>query len=230
MRTELQMPRGSERGVKMFGKTIEFIKNHFDFRFYGVSWITLLVCLSIVPMLMFMPQKFGYENELLENIQMAVLFFIMYLCLTSKVNKHFFNFIALALTIIIIREVNCGRTLFFPIPGEYHKYYSWKALPWPWLGKLAHGLYGLWITIVGIIFFKKEIYKDLWKTVKNIKLPVWQVLFGCLGIFMGAIAEEATNNNFIFEEGFELLFYVALAGIIWLYTRNKNFILEEEEQ
>jgi len=214
----------------MFGKIFEFIKNHFDFRFYGVSWITLLVLLSVILMLVLnMPQKFGYENELLENIQMAVLFFIMYLCLTSKVNKNFFNFIALALTIIIIREVNCGRTLFFPIPGEYHKYYSWKALPWPWLGKVAHGLYGLWITIVGLIFFKKAVYKDLWKIVKNVKFPIWQLLFGGLGIFMGAIAEEATNNNFIFEEGFELLFYVALAGVIWLYSRNKNFILEEEE-
>lgn len=42
-------------------------------------------------------------------------------------------------------------------------------------------------------------------------------------MFMGAIAEKATNNNFVFEEGFELLFYVSLLGIIWLYSKNENF-------
>lgn len=31
----------------------------------------------------------------------------------------------------------------------------------------------------------------------------------------------------IFEEGFELLFYVSLLGIVWLYSRNKNFIADE---
>ena len=137
----------------MIKKIADFIGNHFDFKFYGATWIALAVCLSIIPMLMYMPQKWGYENGLLENIQMAVLFFIMYLCLTSKVNKKFFNFVALALTIIIIREVNCGRTLFFPRPDTYHQYYSWRELPWPWLGKVVHTIYGIWIGIVGLIFF-----------------------------------------------------------------------------
>lgn len=207
---------------------IEFVKSHFDFRFYGVTWIALCVGLSIVPMLMFLPQKYGFENGFLENIQMVVLFVIMYLCLTSKVNVRFFRFAALALTIIIIREVNCGRTLFFPIPGTYHQYYSWRALPWPWLGKIVHTVYGLWIATVSFIFLKKKIYIDFWKIVKTVKFPFWNLLFGGFAMFMGAIAEKATNNNFIFEEGFELLFYVSLMGIVWLYSRNKNFAISVE--
>lgn len=212
----------------MFGKVVEFIKNHFDFKFYGVTWIALLVCLSIIPMLMFMSQKYGYENGLLENIQMAVLFIAVYLCATAKTNKSLFRFAILVLSILIIREVNCGRTLFFPIPGEYHKYYSWRDLPWPWLGKTVHAVYGLWIAIVCLIFLVKKLYLDAWNIIKNIKLPTWNLCFAGLAMFMGAIAEKATNNNFIFEEGFELLFYVSLTGIIWLYSRNKNFIVEEE--
>ena len=202
-----------------------FIKNHIDFRFYPVTWVILFVALSIIPMLMFMPQKFGFENGLLENIQMTVLFIMMYLCLSAKVNVNFFRFIALALTLLIIREVNCGRTLFFPIPGEYHKYYSWKQLPWPWLGKVVHGLYGAWIAVVGLIFFKKKVYIDLWNTLKNIKIPFWSIAFAAFAMVMGAIAEEFTNNNFIFEEGFELLFYVSILSLVWLYSRNKNFTM-----
>ena len=145
------------KGIKIMHNFLEFIKKHIDFKFYPVVWIALLVGLSIIPMLMFMPQKYGFENGLLENIQMSVLFIMMYLCLSAKANKNFFKFAALALTLLIIREVNCGRTLFFPIPGEYHKYYSWRDLPWPWLGKVVHGLYGTWMAIVGLIFFKKKV-------------------------------------------------------------------------
>ena len=207
----------------------EFIKKHIDFKFYGVSLIALVVALSIIPMLMYMPQKFGYENGLLEDIQMVVLFIILYLCLSSKINKNFFNFCALALSLIIIREVNCGRTLFFPIPessplySDTHQYYSWRELPYPWLGKVIHGLYGAWITIVALIFLKKKVYLDIWNYIKNVRFPFWNIVFAIFAMFMGAIAEKLTNNNFIFEEGFELLFYVSLLGIVWLYSRNENF-------
>lgn len=211
----------------MFKKIGEFITEHLDFRFYEVSWIALAVCLSIIPMLMYMPQHWGYENGLLEDIQMAVLFIIVYLCLTSKINKPFFRFLVLVLSILIIREVNCGRTIFFPIPGTYHQYYSWRMLPWPWLGKVVHLIYASWIAIVTAIFFKKGFHKTAWEMIKNIRLPFWNLLFAGFAMFMGAIAEKATNNNFIFEEGFELLFYVSIGGIIWLYSRNKNFMLEE---
>ena len=204
-----------------------FIANHFDFRFYGVTWIALAVGLAIIPSLLYMPQTWGYENGVLENIQMAVLFVMVYICATAKSHKQFFHFIILVLSILIIREVNCGRTLFFPIEGEYHKYYSWKALPWPWLGKVVHTVYGLWIAIVSLIFLKKKFYLDCWEFIKNTKLPFWNILFASFAMFMGAIAEKATNNNFIFEEGFELLFYVSVAGILWFYSRNKNFSLEK---
>ena len=206
---------------------IEFIKNHFDFHLYGVTWLASAFGLAIIPCLLYMPQKYGFENGLLENIQMVVLFITFGLCLTAKFNQRFFKFAALALTIIIIREVNCGRTLFFPIPGEYHKYYSWKDLPWPWLGKTVLTLYGLWIAFVALVFLKKKFYVDLWQMIKKIKIPVWNLLFMGFASFMGAIAEKATNNNFIFEEGFELFFYVSLLGIVYLYSRNENFKLED---
>ena len=207
-----------------------FIKNHIDFKFYGVTLIALFVGLSIIPMLMYMPEKFGYENDLLENIQMTVLFIMVYLCLTAKYNKKLFKFVSLVLSILIIREVNCGRTLFFPVPDTYHQYYSWRELPWPWLGKLVHTVYGLFIAIVAFIFFKQKIYVDFWQTVKNIRIPFWNLLFAGFAMFMGAIAEKLTNNNFIFEEGFELFFYVSLLGIIWLYSRNEKFCNIEEQQ
>ncbi|MCQ2744267.1 MAG: hypothetical protein MJ230_05680, partial [bacterium] len=92
---------------------------------------------------------------------------------------------------------------------------------------VVHLTYGMWIATVSIIFLKKKFYIDVWNMLKNIKLPFWNLAFMCFAMFMGAIAEKATNNNFIFEEGFELLFYVSLCGILWLYSRNKKFMLKE---
>lgn len=211
----------------MLKRIKEWISLHLDFKIYSVTWIAILVALSIIPCLMFVPQKYGYENGLFETIQMIVLFGTLIMCLTSKVNKRFFRFAALALTIIMIREVNCGRTLFFHIPGTENAYYSWKQIKY---GYLVHPIYGAYIGIIGLIFLYKKLYIDLWKMIKNIKLPVWNLLFMGFASFCGAIAEKATNNNYIFEETFELLFYTALAGIVYLYSRHKNFALEQNNE
>jgi hypothetical protein len=178
---------------------------------------------------MFLPERFGYENGLLENMQMFVLFLGLYFSFSAKLDKKFFIFVGLVLIILTLREVNCGRTLFFPIPGEYHKYYSWRDLPWPWLGKIVHFLYGLWIAIVSLVFLKKKFYLDMWELIRKVRFPFWNILFACFAMFMGAIAEKATNNNFVFEEGFELLFYVSLMGILWLYSRNENFQIKDND-
>lgn len=210
----------------MFEKIKNFLSAHLDFKFYGVTWIALAVGLAIIPCLIYMPQKYGYENGLLESIQMVVLFGIMAMCLTAQVNKRFFRFAALALTIIMIREVNCGRTLFFHIPGTENSYYPWREIKY---GYLVHPIYGTYIGIIALIFLCKKLYLDMWNMIKNIKLPVWNLVFMGLASFCGAIAEKATNNNFIFEEGFELFFYTALAGVVYLYSRHQNFAIEQNE-
>ena len=210
----------------MLEKIKGFIAAHLDFKIYSVTWIAFAVALSIAPCLMFVPQKYGYENGLFESIQMVVLFGILAMCLTAQVNKRFFRFAAWALTIIMIREVNCGRTLFFHIPGTENSFYPWREIKY---GYLVHPIYGLYIGIIGLFFLCKKLYIDMWRMIKNIKLPVWNLLLMGIASFCGAIAEDATNNNFIFEETFELLFYTALAGVVYLYSRHQNFAIEQNE-
>lgn len=48
-----------------------------------------------------------------------------------------------------------------------------------------------------------------------------------IGIRLGLYAEN-TLHNMVFEEISELLFYVSLVGIIYLYAFNKEFRLKEE--
>ena len=135
-----------------------FLRNHSDFNCYPVTVGAFLNALLVVPCVMFLPQRYGYENGLLENLQMVVLFLGVFLAIKSKVNKKFFYFAAMVLVILILREVNCGRTLFFPVPGVENAFYSWKEIKYGWL---AHPLYGLYMAYVGFYFIKNKLFVDL---------------------------------------------------------------------
>lgn len=201
-----------------------FINKHFDFRFYPMTILAILVALMVIPCIKFLPEQYGYENGLLENIQMITLFVAFILAVTSKFRKKFFYFVALVIILIALREVNYGRTLFFPILGEVNAYYSWKDIKYGWL---VNPLIGLYITGSVLYFIWNKVFIDLWQIIKNIKFPVWNVILMLAGMGLGMYAEKVTEN-FVFEEIAELLFYVSLTGIIWLYSRNKNFVSDRE--
>ena len=200
---------------------LDFIKKHFNFKIHSISWFGIITFLAIAPCVIFLPERCGYENGVLENLQMAVLFVGLYLSFTAKTNKKFFIFAGLVLTILMLREVNCGRTLFFPYPGVENAYYSWKDIKY---GYLAHPLFGLYIGSVAVYFLWNKLFVDLWKIVKNIKIPFWDLLLMFTGMILGLYAEHCTYD-FVLEEMTELLFYVSLVGIIYLYSRNKDFMI-----
>ena len=200
-------------------KILEFTKKHFNFTLQKTTLFTILSAIAIIPSVIFLPEKFGYENGLIENLQLLFLFAGIFFALRAKTDKKFFYFVALVLGILIIREVNCGRTIFFPIPGEINAFYSWKEIKYGWL---AHPLYALYITFVGMYFLKNKLYVNLWQKFKNIKFPIWNFVLMLLGMFLGIYAEECVHN-FVLEESTELLFYIALINFVYLYSQDKNF-------
>jgi hypothetical protein len=125
----------------------------------------------------------------------------------------------------MLREINCGRTLFFPIPGEVNHFYSWKDIKYGWL---AHPLYGLYIGCVGVYFIWNKLYINLWNLIKNIKFPIWNIILMLAGATIGMYAEKALENMLL-EEMTEMLFYASLMGIVWLYGFNTKFKIEEND-
>lgn len=196
---------------------MEFIKKHFDFKLHNVTLISILIALAIIPCVLFMPERFGYENGLLENIQLIVLFLGLYLSFSAKNDKKFFIFAGLILTILLLREVNCGRTIFFAIPGEENAFYTWKEIKY---GYLAHPIFGIYIATVGIYFLKNKLFINLWNYITKTQLPIWNILLMLLGMGLGLLAEHSMHNM-VLEEITELLFYVSLVGIIWIYSKTK---------
>ena len=201
----------------------KFISEHFYFGWHWTSVLALIIALLVYPAIQYLPKTWGYENGILENAQMIILLIGFILALKSKYHKQFFNFAALIITIIALREINCGRTIFFPIPGTVNQFYKWKDIPY---GYLAHPLYGLYIAWVAIYFLKNKCYIPLKNMLTKIPLPVWNIAMMFLGIGLGEYAENCTHC-FVFEEMGELLFYVSLVGIIYLYTIKDKFVLKE---
>ena len=199
---------------------MNFFKTHIDFKFNIPTLISFLVALMIIPAFLFLPEHCGYENGLIENIQLMTLFLGAFFAIRPKTDKKFFTFVALVLSILFLREINCGRTIFFPIPGAENAFYSWKEIKYGWL---AHPLFGAYIAFVGIYFLKNKLFINLWEKLRDIKFPIWNFFFLILGMALGTYAEECVHN-FVLEEITELLFYVALVGFIYLYSRDKRFI------
>ena len=203
----------------MIGKFRNWVSGHLDFKFYPTTYINLIVALSVVPCVMFLPEKFGYENGLLENMQMVVLFTGCFFAMRSKIDKKFFYFVTMVLAIIMLREVNCGRTLFFAVPGEVNSFYSWKEIKYGWL---AHPIYGAYMAYVGLYFLYNKLFLNLWDKIRNVRFPIFDVIFMIAGMVLGLYAEKV-SHNFVFEEITELLFYTGLVGMIYLYSNNKSF-------
>lgn len=207
----------------MLEKFKNFIAAHFCLKIYPCTWIAVLAALAIVPCVMFAPESFGYENGLLENMQMLTLLIAFILAIKAKVNKKFFYFAAMVVLLLAAREVNYGRTIFFPIPGTVNEYYTWKEIKYGWT---AHWFVGAYMAYIGIYFLWNKVFITFWDIIRKIKFPVWNVLLLLTGMSLAMYAEKAAHN-FIFEEITELLFYVALTGIIYLYGYKKEFQLEQ---
>jgi len=202
----------------MWDKFVMFINNHIDFKCYPVTVVALVVAILIAPCTLFLPESFGIENGVLENLQLIVLFIGSVLAIKADNNKKFFYFVLMILGMLFLREINCGRTIFFPVPGVENSFYSWKDIKYGWL---AHPLFGLYIASTVIYFLFNKLYITLWNFIKNIKLPIWNILLMILGMGIGLYAEKALSNM-VLEEMCELLFYTSLTSIIYLYAYNNK--------
>ena len=197
-----------------------FILKHFDFKVYGVVILAIIILLLTIPCSLYLPQNYGYENGLIENIQMAVLLITFIMCLKVINNRKFFVFIALIITILALREINCGRTIFFPVPNKENAFYKWNEIKY---GYLAHPIFGLYMLSVAFYFIRNKLFIPLWNYISKYTIPIYNVLFIIIGIMLSLYADKQ-NHNLVLEEMAELFMYISLAGIIYIYGFKKQEI------
>lgn len=206
---------------------MEMIKTffkRFDFSLSPITIAPLLIVLLTYPCMKFLPIQYTYENSLIENFQLFVLFLTFIFSIKAKADKKFFISVALICLILFLREINCGRTIFFPIEGVENAFYSWKEIKY---GYLAHPLYGLFIGSSALYFLFTKSFMVLFKYIKYAKLSFYNWLFLFCGIIFGTVGEEI--GNFALEEMMETLFYVSFMALIYLQGHNKKYIEATEK-
>lgn len=193
-----------------------FLLHHLHFRFSS-TLLPALLPLALLPFYNSLPEAWGYENHLLEGLQMVVLLFSIGLCLTAPKDKGFYRCVALVFTILILREINCGRTLFFAVPGTVNQFYQWKNIPYGWL---AHPLFALYIISCILCFLKQKRYLTLRHLLCRVKIPFWPLLLILIGILCTILGERLMEEARL-EETAELLLYLSTASGLYLYSRQK---------
>lgn len=194
-----------------------------DFKFWPIIAAPLLIILLTPPACRFLPIQYAYENSLIENFQLIVILITFIICLKAKTDKKFFYSLAFVMVILFLREINCGRTVFFPVPGVENAFYSWKEIPY---GYLAHPIYGAFMVLSGLYFICTKSYMVLLKYFLHAKINVYVWVCVFLGIIFGLYGEEISNP--MLEEMTETLFYVSLMVIIYLQGFNKEYIKTTE--
>jgi len=208
--------------IKIFFKEL---KERIDFKFYPIILAPVIILLLTPIFIKWLPLHFANENSLIENFQLVVILFAFISCVKAKCDKPFFYSMALVMIILFLREINCGRTVFFLVPGGGPTaFYGWKEIPY---GYLAHPLYGLFMVCSGLYFILSKSYKTLWNYFLHAKLTVYGWVFAVLGIIFGIMGEEISAP--MLEEMAETLFYTSLTAIIYMQSQNKKYIETTEK-
>lgn len=195
--------------------------SRFDFKFYKISFLPLLFLILIYPAVKYLPPQYAYENSLLENIQLVFLAITFVLCLRAKEDKNFFRSMALLIVILALREISCGRTIFFAVEGVDNAFYQWKDIKY---GYLAEPIFIAFISCCAIYFFVSKAYKVFWQYILKAKISTYNWIFLILGIIIGTVAEKIGIDTF--EEMAEMVFYTSIMALVFLHGYNKTYIDE----
>lgn len=198
------------------------IKERLDFSIRPATWFTFAVAVICIPLSLCAPETWAYENGLLENLQMMFLMLGIIFCVTARTDKPLYLFFATIIFFFMLREVNCGRMIFWSRSGEIFysgmptDYLKWKEIPHGSL--IRTGIYIAITSLCILAWCRKGNFTALKKTLLNTKAPFWELLLLICG-FLCTFITERLHLCFITEEIGELLLYTALTAAVFRYSR-----------
>lgn len=197
-------------------------KQRLDFTIQPTTCLTFLVALACVFLLAYAPDTWAYENGLLENLQMILLMLGMLFCITARADKSLYLFFACILFFMMLREVNCGRMLFWSRNGEFFysglpaDYLKWKEIPHG--TTIRSSIYAAISLLCVAALCRRGNFAALKKTLLHTQAPFWELILMLIAV-LSSITAERLHICFVTEEVSELLLYTALASAIFRYSR-----------
>ena len=207
------------------------IFSRLNWKVYGPTLFTLITLLSIIPCWIFLPERFAWENHLIENAQLLILAGCFWIAVKSKSNKKLFNWVAMIAVILFLREINCGR-IFFPRPrpeGMAPTFYHWYEIIPNYWWRVPNAIYACFLLYAIYYFFKSRLYKTLWDYAKFAKIDCINIICLFIGLIVGSISESRFMEDEMLEELTETLFYVSFTVLVYLYSRYSLFSITKRE-
>ncbi len=198
---------------------MNFTKKYLDFCFNKENLIALFALVLSAFLILFFDLREIYENSLLENVQLIILFASFIYCFRAKKYKIFFHIVAMVVFLMFLREISYGR-VFLPKPpgGGVDAMYPWSHYKYGFLVDYIVGLYIAVGTLYGII---KKVWIDIFEIVKNIKFPFWSLFSGLICVIIQIVSEGKFHNSCI-EETAELVLYCLIFAVIAIYVKKIN--------
>ena len=165
-----------------------------------------------------LPEWWCYENGPVEYGQMVVLACCLLRCCRVTHHRELFAWGAFLLLLFMLREVNCGRTLFLQVPDAPHTFRRWSEVPF---GCVVQGSYAAMVVGVVCWFFLRRLYRSLWQLWRMVPVPAGLVLPG-LAAMGAAQCWECVSGGFRYEEPAELVAYAALLATICHYAGGRK--------
>ena len=188
----------------------------FDFNFYKENYIAIVALLVSVVFIKIFNLHEILENSFLENMQLIVLVAGFITSLKAKNHKIFFNFLAMVIFLMFMREISYGRVLFAHVPnGAPDAFYPWSHYKYGWL---AHVIVGIYVTFGVLYALLNKIWVDIVNIISTIKFPVWTFLASFICVVAQLLSEKNWHNSCI-EETAEFVLYSLILALILIYKK-----------
>lgn len=197
----------------------------------SIFWLrcfTIFILLLSYPLALYAPVQIGWENHLIENLQLAVLFSgFLVACYFAKPikNKSIFWLAVIAMPlwfIIFMREISWGATLLHPLYTHEITGPVWSSSTQLFYKPVVYPLLLIILMVVVILFFMTKQYKTITKLCFLKSFPLFEFCFLLVGALISTAAEGHMGLSLplfsslnegqiqIIEESAELCGYMAL--------------------
>lgn len=192
-------------------KVLKFV----DFKYFWNVLIALAIFAVCMLLIHFFNVEDIYENTLLENTQLIVLAGAFIMCLKAKNNKVLFNFGAMVIFLMFMREISYGRCLFAQMPDNPHMFYHWSHYKYGWL---AHVIIGIYIACSCLYAIVNKIWLDVKNVFQNVRFPFWDLVVMALFVVFQMLGEKVLDSTCL-EETAEFSLYCAIFALVYYYRK-----------
>lgn len=204
---------------------------HFNKNMFKTGYVLLTFAIILIPLSFVLPIECSYENHLLENLEIIVLFTGIILSIykiihTNKFNKFYIS-CSIFYFVMILRELSWGR-VFYPIGFRSNGEEIYISIRDIWYGPIVYPLITLLIILAIILLIKCYIHCHHKNIIWHIPIN-YLIIFAALMIISQSVFEKELITSFIqynqpLEEATEILAYVSLVCFTYNWKFKKFYL------